>query len=390
MKVHEFQAKELLARFGIPIPAGRVACNPEEAQSIAEAIGGNKFVVKAQIHAGGRGKGGGIKVSANPHEVARAAQSMLGMLLVTPQTGPQGRIVKRVLVEQAKQIKKEFYLAITIDRQNCLPVLIASAAGGMEIEEVSAKQPELILQEHVDPLVGFQAFQGRNLAYQLGLTPALANQFVSICRSLVNLFLALDCSLAEINPLVLTEDGQLLALDAKLNFDDNALYKYPDIAQLRDVNEEDPLEIEASEAKLNYIKLDGNIGCMVNGAGLAMATMDIIKIAGGSPANFLDVGGGANEESVTAAFRILLSDSSVKAVLINIFGGIVRCDRVANGIIAAASKLDVQVPIVVRLKGTNMDAGRKTLQESPLNFRVAEHMKDAADLVVAAVKSLES
>jgi len=386
LKVHEYQAKELLRAFGVPTPAGEVAETPAEARSIAERLEAKRYVVKAQIHAGGRGKGGGVKLADTPEAVEAAAEAIRGMTLVTPQTGPGGKLVRKVLVEEASAIAQEYYLGMVLDRQLSMPVLIASASGGMAIEEVSAKNPELILKEPIDPLVGYCAYQGRQLAYRLGLPQPLVRPFTALAGALVELFQAKDCSLAEINPLVRTEDGKLLALDAKLNFDDSALFRHPDVAALRDPGEEEPLEIEAAEANLNYIKLDGNIGCMVNGAGLAMATMDIIKLAGGEPANFLDVGGGANEQSVTAAFRILLADKAVRAVLINIFGGIVRCDRVANGIVAAADKLKVSVPIVVRLKGTNMEEGRRILRESSLDFAVAEHMKDAAELVVAAAQ----
>ncbi len=381
MKIHEYQAKEILAKYQVKIPRGRPATTKEQARQIAEELGG-PVVVKAQIHAGGRGKGGGVKVAKTPAEAEQIAGAMLGMKLVTHQTGPEGKIVQRLLIEEALHIKKEFYLGIVIDRAVGRPVFMASAAGGMEIEEVAAKSPELILKEWIDPAVGFQSFQARRLAFGLGLGPELVNQASRFMTSLYNAFAASDASLAEINPFLLTDEGALYALDAKINFDDNALFRHPEYASLRDLNEEDPLEIEAGKYNLNYIKLDGNVGCMVNGAGLAMATMDIIKYAGGMPANFLDVGGGASAEQVKNAFRILMSDSNVKAVLINIFGGILRCDTLATGVVAAAKDLSLIIPIVVRMEGTNVEKGREILKDSGLNFTVGLNMKDAAEKVV--------
>ncbi|HXI02030.1 MAG TPA: ADP-forming succinate--CoA ligase subunit beta [Candidatus Saccharimonadales bacterium] len=383
MKIHEYQAKAILARFGVPVPAGEVARTPEEARKAAGKLGG-RVVVKAQIHAGGRGKGGGVKVAADAAEAESLARTMLGMKLVTHQTGPEGRTVRTILVEEAAAIQKELYLGIVVDRASEKPVMMASTEGGMEIEVVAEKSPEKILKEWIDPAVGFQAFQGRKLAFGLGLDPSLTGKAVKLMQCLYAAFMGTDASLVEINPLILTAGGDLKALDAKMNFDDNALYRHPDVAELRDIHEEEPLEVEAGKFHLNYIKLDGNVGCMVNGAGLAMATMDIIKLAGGMPANFLDVGGGASTEQVQNAFRILLSDKSVRAVLINIFGGIVRCDRVATGVVEAVRNVDVKVPIVVRLEGTNSKEGGKILQESGLDFAVAEGMQDAAAKVVAA------
>ena len=383
MKIHEYQAKAILARFGVPVPAGEVARTPEEARKAAGKLGG-RVVVKAQIHAGGRGKGGGVKVAADAAEAESLAKTMLGMKLVTHQTGPEGRTVRTILVEEAAAIQKELYLGIVVDRASEKPVMMASTEGGMEIEVVAEKSPEKILKEWIDPAVGFQAFQGRKLAFGLGLDPSLTGKAVKLMQCLYAAFMGTDASLVEINPLILTAGGDLKALDAKMNFDDNALYRHPDVAELRDIHEEEPLEVEAGKFHLNYIKLDGNVGCMVNGAGLAMATMDIIKLAGGMPANFLDVGGGASTEQVQNAFRILLSDKSVRAVLINIFGGIVRCDRVATGVVEAVRNVDVKVPIVVRLEGTNSKEGGKILQESGLDFAVAEGMQDAAAKVVAA------
>ncbi|MGB9610969.1 MAG: ADP-forming succinate--CoA ligase subunit beta [Bryobacteraceae bacterium] len=382
MKIHEYQAKQILARYGVPIPRGRVAETPEEARAIAAEIGA-RVVVKAQIHAGGRGKGGGVKLAATPDEAAQVASQILGMTLVTHQTGPEGRLVRRVLVEETLPIAQELYAGIVLDRTQGRPVLMASAAGGMEIEEVAARSPELILKQSFDPGDGLLAFQARRLAYGIGLQGAAASGAAKLFQALARAWVDTDASLAEINPLVVTEDQRVVALDAKFNFDDNALYRHPDIAALRDIHEEDPLEVEASKYGLNYIKLDGNVGCMVNGAGLAMATMDIIKYAGGSPANFLDVGGGANQEQITNAFRILMSDANVRAVLINIFGGILRCDTLAAGVVAAARQLDFRLPLVIRMEGTNVEEGRRILRESGLNFVVAEGMKDAAEKVVA-------
>ncbi|GIU78834.1 MAG: succinate--CoA ligase [ADP-forming] subunit beta [Bryobacteraceae bacterium] len=382
MKIHEYQAKEILARYGVPIPRGRVASTPAEARSIAEEIGA-RVVVKAQIHAGGRGKGGGVKLAATPAEAESVASQILGMTLVTHQTGPEGRLVRTVLVEETLPIAQELYAGIVLDRAQGKPVLMASAAGGMDIEEVAAKTPELILKEAFDPGDGLLPFQARKLAFGIGLKGAAASAAAKLFQALARAWVETDASLAEINPLVVTEDQRVIALDAKFNFDDNALYRHPEIAALRDINEEDPLEVEASKFGLNYIKLDGNVGCMVNGAGLAMATMDIIKYAGGNPANFLDVGGGANQEQITNAFRILMSDPHVKAVLINIFGGILRCDTLASGVVAAARELDFKLPLVIRMEGTNVEEGRRILRESGLNFTVADGMKDAAEKVVA-------
>ena len=385
MKIHEYQAKQILARYNVRIPRGEVAYTKEEAREIAERIGGT-VVVKAQIHAGGRGKGGGVKVVKSADEAAEVAGRMIGMNLVTAQTGPEGRQVQKVLIEEGLDIRKELYLGIVIDRQTGKPVFMASASGGMDIEEVAAKTPELILREYIEPGLGLQAFQARRLAFGLGMAPELINDAVQFMIALYKAFEDTDASLAEINPFLVTGDNKVYALDAKMNFDDNALYRHKDIKELRDLNEEDPLEIEASKFGLNYIKLDGNVACMVNGAGLAMGTMDIIKLAGGSPANFLDVGGGASAEQVKNAFRILLSDKNVKAVLINIFGGIMRCDVVAAGVVDAAKAIGVKVPIVVRLEGTNVEQGQEILRKSGLNFIVAEGMKDAAEKVVAATK----
>lgn len=380
MKIHEYQAKQLLARFAVAIPRGQVAATPGEVYEIAKQLGGT-VVVKAQIHAGGRGKGGGIKLAHSPEEAEEIAKSMLGRKLVTPQTGPQGREVGRVLVEEALNIQKEFYLGIIIDRSTRAAVIMASREGGVEIEEVARQTPELILKEHVDPLAGLQPFQARKVAFRLGLGSALSKG-VALITGLYRAFESTDASLAEINPLVLTQEIEVYALDAKMNFDDNALYRHQEILQWRDLAEEEPLEIEASKYGLNYIKLDGTVGCMVNGAGLAMATMDIIKLSGGSPANFLDVGGGANVEQVKNAFRILISDKKVRAVLINIFGGIMRCDVVASGVVQAAREVGVEVPVVVRLEGTNVKEGRDILKSSGLNFEVAAGMADAAEKVV--------
>jgi len=386
MKIHEYQGKELLRKFGVPVPRGIVARSPEEAYQAAKELGTDVVVVKAQIHAGGRGKGGGVKLAKSPEEGREIARQMLGMKLVTHQTGPEGREVRVLLIEEGLPIDKEFYLGIVLDRASGRPVFMASEAGGMDIEEVAAKTPEKILKETVDPAVGFRAFQARKLAFGLGIRPELVNQAVKFMHSLYNANEQMDASLMEINPFLLTKDDRLIALDAKVNFDDNALFRHKEFLDLRDLNEEDPLEIEASKYDLNYIKLDGNIACMVNGAGLAMATMDIIKLAGGEPANFLDVGGGASQERVEAAFRILLADENVKAVLINIFGGIVRCDMVARGVVEAAKKLNIEVPVVVRLEGTNVEEGQRVIRESGLNFTVANGMKDAAKKVVALAK----
>jgi len=386
MKIHEFQAKQLLAKFNVPIPQGGVATTAREAFTIAEGIGGERFVVKAQIHAGGRGKGGGVKVADDLHEVGTLADEILGMTLVTHQTGPEGRLVKKVLVEQALEIKQELYLGIVLDRAQAKPVIMMSKAGGMEIEEVAARTPELIIKEAVDPAVGLMPYQTRNLAFGVGLDPALLRVAGSFITNLYKMFLAYDCSLVEINPLVVTADGQMLALDAKVNFDDNALYRHKELLELDDPDEMDPLEREAKQHNLNYIRLDGNIGAMVNGAGLAMATMDLIKMAGAEPANFLDVGGGASADMIANGFRIILSDPRVKAILINIFGGILRCDVLAQGVMDAAQQVNVSVPIIIRLEGTRCDIGRNLLGESGLNFTVAGDMLDAAQKVAAVVK----
>jgi succinyl-CoA synthetase beta subunit len=383
VKIHEYQAKAVLARFGVPVPRGEVVFTAAEAADAAKRIGSPIAVVKAQIHAGGRGKGGGVKVAKSIADVEPLARQMIGMTLVTHQTGPEGKKVGRVLIEEGLDIDRELYLSILIDRATASPVLIASAAGGMDIEEVAAKQPEKILREHINPGTGIAPFQGRKLAFGMGLSGAAVNKLAKLLDAVYRAFVETDASMIEINPLILTKGGDLLALDAKVSFDDNALYRHPDLRELRDISEEDPLEVEASKFSLNYIRLDGNIGCMVNGAGLAMATMDIIKLAGGEPANFLDVGGGANAEQIKNAFRILMADKNVKAVLINIFGGILRCDVLAQGVIAAVTELGVRVPIVVRMEGTNVEEGKKMLQESGLSFTTADSMGEAADKVVA-------
>ncbi len=381
MKIHEYQAKAILAGHGVPVPRGEVAFSAAEAREIAQRLGG-VVVVKAQIHAGGRGKGGGVKVVKSLDEAERVARDMLGMTLVTHQTGPEGRVVARILVEEGLQMTRELYLSVVLDRSAGKPVMMASAAGGMDIEDVAAKTPEKIVKTHIEPGVGLVPFEARQLGFGIGLDGPQVNKFVKVATALYGSFVATDASLLEINPLVVTASGDLLALDAKMNFDDNALYRHPDIKDLRDLGEEDPLEIEASKYSLNYIHLDGNIGCMVNGAGLAMATMDIIKLAGGEPANFLDVGGGANAEQIRNAFKILMSDKNVKAVLINIFGGILRCDVLAQGVIAAVKELGVPVPIVIRMEGTNVDEGKRLLKESRMNFTTADGMDDAATKVV--------
>jgi succinyl-CoA synthetase beta subunit len=383
MKIHEYQGKELLKKYGVPVPRGIVARSPEEAFEAAKELGTDVVVVKAQIHAGGRGKGGGVKLAKSADEAREVASQILGMNLVTHQTGPEGREVRVLLIEEGLPIDKEFYLGIVLDRTSGRPVFMASAAGGMDIEEVAANTPEQIFKETIDPAVGFRSFQARKLAFALGLPADLVNQAAKFMQSLYTAYEQMDASLLEINPFLLTKDKRLIALDAKVNFDDNALYRHKDFLDLRDLNEEEPLEIEASKFDLNYIKLDGNIACMVNGAGLAMATMDIIKLAGGEPANFLDVGGGASQERVEAAFRILLADENVRAVLINIFGGIVRCDMVARGVVGAANNLGISVPVVVRLEGTNVEEGQRVIRDSGLNFTVASGMKDAAEKVVA-------
>jgi len=382
MKIHEYQAKQTLARYGVATPHGEVAYSPEEAHGVAERLGGT-VVVKAQIHAGGRGKAGGVKLAHNPDEAELLTRQMIGKKLVTVQTGPEGRVVKRVLIEEGLEVARELYLGIVIDRTSGRPVFMASSEGGVEIEIVAAEHPEKILKEFIDPAVGFQAFQARKLSFGLSLDAKRVSEAVRFFSALYQAFVATDASLVEINPFVVTKDGRLLALDAKMNFDDNALSRHKDIRELRDLDEEDPLEVKASNYGLNYIRLDGKVGCMVNGAGLAMSTMDIIQYAGGRPANFLDVGGGANEEQVRHGFEIILSDAHVRAVLINIFGGIMRCDIVASGVVAAAKALGIKVPVVVRLEGTNVELGQKILKESGLNFTVAHGMKDAAEKVVA-------
>jgi succinyl-CoA synthetase beta subunit len=382
MKIHEYQGKQLLARYGVAVPRGEVVENADAVRAVVDRLG-LPVVVKAQIHAGGRGKGGGVKLARSAEDAVTIARQMLGMKLVTHQTGPEGREVRKVLVEVGLRIKREFYLGIVLDRASSRLVFMASSAGGMEIEEVAAREPEKILRETIDPGVGLQPFQARKLAFGIGLPKDVVSKAVKFMTALYRAYVDLDASLVEINPFLLTEEGELYALDAKLTFDDNALFRHKEYAELRDLNEEEPLEIEASKFDLNYIKLDGNIGCMVNGAGLAMATMDIIKLAGGEPANFLDVGGGASQERVENAFRILLSDKNVRAVLINIFGGIVRTDMVAMGVVEAARKIGVNVPVVVRLEGTNVERGRAVIEESGLGFKAATSMKDAAEKVVA-------
>ncbi len=387
MKIHEFQAKKILKKYNVPIPRGEVAKTPAKAEKIAEKLGG-KIVVKAQIHAGGRGKGGGVKVVGNPSEASPAAKQIIGMNLVTHQTGPEGQRVKQVLIEEGLDVVKELYVGIVVDRAQAAPVIMVSEAGGMDIEEIAATSPEKIIKVAVDPATGFMGFHARKLSFGLGLGKDLMKQAFGLFSQLYTIFVEKDATLVEINPLVITGDNRLIALDAKMTFDDDALFRHPDIAKLYDEDELDPLEVEASRHKLNYIKLDGNVGCMVNGAGLAMATMDIIKLAGGSPANFLDVGGGASAEQVENAFRILLADKNVKVVLINIFGGILRCDRVATGMVEAAKKVDLSLPMVVRLEGTNVEEGRKILRESGLKFEVATDFRDAAEKVASITKTI--
>ncbi len=385
MKIHEYQAKSILAKYGVPVPRGEVAMTIDEAEAAAKKIGGS-VVVKAQIHAGGRGKGGGVKVAKDAADAVEKAKQILGMTLVTHQTGPEGRVVHRLLIEETLPIDKELYLGIVLDRVSGKIVFMASSEGGMEIEEVAAHSPEKILKEEIEPGQGLGAFQARKLAFGIGIPAGSINAAVAAMQALVKAYDAMDASLAEINPFMLTKDGKVYALDAKITLDDNALYRHKDLMEYRDFNEEDPLEVEASRFGLNYIKLDGTVACMVNGAGLAMATMDIIKYAGGSPANFLDVGGGANTEQIRNAFRILLSDKSVKAVLINIFGGILRCDTLATGVVTAARELEMKLPIVIRMEGTNVELGRQILKDSGLPLTVANDMKDAADKVVALAK----
>ena len=387
MKIHEYQAKAILARHGVAVPKGEVAFTSEEATDVARRLGGGLVVVKAQIHAGGRGKGGGVKLAKDPDEAGRIARDILGMQLVTYQTGPSGQLVSRVLVEQGLKMTKELYLGLVIDRSAGCPVMMASSEGGVEIEKVADETPHLIHKVAINPGAGFTPFQARKLAFAIGLDGPLAAKAVKMLSALYAAFVATDASLVEINPLVVTADGELLALDAKMTFDDNALFRHPDLRELRDLAEEDPLEVEASKYSLNYIRLDGTIGCMVNGAGLAMATMDIIKLAGGEPANFLDVGGGANAEQIRNAFKILTSDKNVKAVLINIFGGILRCDVLAQGVVAAVKELGVPVPIVIRMEGTNVELGKAMLRDSGLNFATADTMAEAATKVVALAGS---
>ncbi len=383
MKIHEYQAKTILARHGVPVPRGEVAFDAAAAREIAQRVGGHgQVVVKAQIHAGGRGKGGGVKLAHSPDEAETIAHDMLGMTLVTHQTGPGGRVVGRVLVEEGVHVARELYVSLLLDRAAGKPVLMASAAGGMDIEEVAATTPQKIVRVHIEPGVGFMPFEARQIGFAIGLDGPQVDKFVPLAAALYKAFIESDASMVEINPLIVTRAGDLLALDAKMNFDDNALYRHADIRDLRDLAEEDQLEIEASRFSLNYIHLDGNIGCMVNGAGLAMATMDIIKLSGGEPANFLDVGGGANADQIRNAFKILMSDRNVKAVLINIFGGILRCDVLAHGVIAAVRELGVPVPIVIRMEGTNVDEGKRLLRESRMNFTTADSMDEAAKKVV--------
>jgi len=386
MKIHEYQAKELFKKYGIPVPSGGVAFNPEEAGKIAAALGGFPVVVKAQIHAGGRGKGGGVKIAGSLDEAKAMAKKIIGMRLVTHQTGPEGRLVKKVLVEQGLNIQKELYLGIVPDRASAKIVIMASESGGMDIEEVAGKTPEKIIKIFVDPLAGIYPYHCRDAAFGLNLPAGAVKEFSAMLKNLYSLFVDLDCSLLEINPLVITAEGSVIALDAKINLDDNALFRHKDITGYRDTDEEDPLEVEASKFNLNYIKMDGNVGNMVNGAGLAMATMDIIKLAGAEPANFLDVGGGASAEMVENGFRIILGDKNVKGIFINIFGGILRCDVLAEGVVQAARKTGMNVPVVIRMEGTNVEAGRKILSESGLNLITAVDLQDAAQKVAQIVK----
>ncbi len=386
MKIHEYQAKAILSKYGVPVPKGEVGFTADESRAIADRLGGGTVVVKAQIHAGGRGKGGGVKVAKNAADARELAAKIIGMQLVTHQTGPAGRHVSRVLVEEGLQMTREMYLGVVIDRSTQRAVVMASQDGGVEIEKVAEETPDRIHKAFVHPALGLQPFEARRLAFALGLSGDQVGKAVKLMMAVYQAFVATDASLLEINPLVVTAAGDLLALDAKMTFDDNAAFRHQDMKDLRDLGEEEPLEIEASKFSLNYIKLDGTIGCMVNGAGLAMATMDIIKLAGGEPANFLDVGGGANAEQIKNAFRILMSDTNVKAVLINIFGGILRCDVLAAGVIAAVKDLGVRVPIVIRMEGTNVELGKQMLKDSGLNFTTADSMADAADSVVRASK----
>jgi succinyl-CoA synthetase beta subunit len=386
MKIHEYQAKELFKKFSVPVPEGGAAFRVDEAVAVAKKMANYPVVVKAQIHAGGRGKGGGVKLAKSADEVQSMAREIIGMTLVTPQTGPQGRLVKKVLVEQGLNIEKELYLSIIPDRASAQIMVMASEDGGMDIEAVAAKTPERIIKVHINPLLGMQSYHCRAVAFGLNLIPAVMKPFVAMLKNLYRLFVDYDCSMVEINPLVITVEEAVVALDAKVNFDDNALFRHPDIQEYRDIDEEDPLEVEASKFNLNYINLDGNVGNMVNGAGLAMATMDIIKQAGAEPANFLDVGGGASAEMVENGFRIILSDKNVKGILINIFGGILRCDVLANGVVEAAKKTGIKVPVVVRMEGTNVEEGRKILAESGLNLTTAADLKDAAQKIADVVQ----
>ncbi|WP_413292191.1 ADP-forming succinate--CoA ligase subunit beta [Bdellovibrio sp. HCB185ZH] len=386
MNIHEYQAKEVLRKFGVATLKGKLAHSPEEAVAAAKEIGGSVWVVKAQIHAGGRGKGGGVKVAKSLDEVADYTKKMIGMTLVTHQTGPEGKVVQKVFIEQGCNIAKEYYVACLIDRATGRAAMMASSEGGMDIEEVAEHNPNAIKKVDIDPTVGLMPFQARQLAFEIGMSPEIVNKAVKFFSGLYNAFIATDCSIAEINPLVVTKEGDVLCLDAKMNFDSNSLFRHPDIVEMRDLNEEEPSEIEASKFDLAFIKLDGNIGCLVNGAGLAMATLDIIKLHGAEPANFLDVGGGANKEKVTEAFKIILKDKNVKGILVNIFGGIMKCDIIAEGVIAASKELGLKVPLVVRLEGTNVELGKKMLKESGLNITPADNLTDAAKKIVAAIK----
>jgi succinyl-CoA synthetase beta subunit len=386
MKIHEYQGKEIFRKYGVPVPRGIVCHTPEEAEKAAVQLGTKVTVVKAQIHAGGRGLGGGVKLAKSPAEAKELAGKILGMMLKTHQTGPEGQKVRKIYVEEGLDIGQELYLGLTLDRATSRITFMASREGGVEIEEVAAKHPEKILREAIDPAVGFVDFQGRKLAFGLGLTGDTVNKFVAFCRALYKAYVETDASLAEINPLVILKDGGVVALDSKMNFDENALYRHRDIVEMRDVDEEDPREAKAKEFDLAYISLDGNIGCMVNGAGLAMATMDTIRLVGGAPANFLDVGGGATKEKVTNAFKLILADSNVKAVLVNIFGGIMKCDVIAEGVVAAAREVGLKIPLVVRLEGTNVELGKKILSESGLAITPADNLRQAAEKAVAAAK----
>ena len=386
MKIHEYQAKEILRKYNVPVPNGVLVSSKSEAAKAAKKVGTKVVVVKAQIHAGGRGKGGGVKLAKSPAEAEKHAGNIIGMTLVTPQTGAEGRLVKKVLIEEGMAIAKELYMGILVDRETSQVLIMASEAGGMEIEEVAAKTPEKIFKETVDPIIGVQPYLARKIAFALNLEGAALKAIIPFIINLYDAFAKEDCSMLEINPLVITSDDRVLALDAKVDIDDNAMYRHKDTQTYRDTDEEDPTEVEASKFHLNYIKLDGNIGCMVNGAGLAMSTMDIIKLSGGEPANFLDVGGGADEEMIENGFRILISDASVKGIFINIFGGILRCDVLARGVVAATKKLHIKIPIVVRMEGTNMEEGHQILKDSGLNFLIGDGMKDGAQKVVKAIK----